>query len=43
MNAVEATPIVNESQSIKDALIEMSAKGLGMTAVLVMTKLRDFY
>jgi len=34
MHAGEATPIVNESQSIKDALIEMSAKGLGMTAIV---------
>lgn len=28
------TPIINESQTIKDALIEMSAKGLGMTAIV---------
>ncbi|MEQ5875718.1 KpsF/GutQ family sugar-phosphate isomerase [Pseudoalteromonas sp. NFXS39] len=34
MHAGDATPIVNETQSIKDALIEMSAKGLGMTAVI---------
>ena len=34
MHAGDATPIVSEIQSIKDALIEMSAKGLGMTAVI---------
>ena len=34
MHSGDATPIVHESQSIKDALIEMSAKGLGMTAVV---------
>jgi arabinose-5-phosphate isomerase len=34
MHAGDATPIVSETQSIKDALIEMSAKGLGMTAVI---------
>ena len=28
------TPIINETQTIKDALIEMSAKGLGMTAII---------
>lgn len=28
------TPIINETQTIKDALIEMSAKGLGMTAIV---------
>ncbi|MCQ8879508.1 KpsF/GutQ family sugar-phosphate isomerase [Pseudoalteromonas shioyasakiensis] len=29
-----ATPIIKDTQCIKDALIEMSAKGLGMTAVV---------
>ncbi|MBH0026696.1 KpsF/GutQ family sugar-phosphate isomerase [Pseudoalteromonas sp. SWN29] len=28
------TPIINVSQTVKDALIEMSAKGLGMTAIV---------
>ena len=34
MHTGSATPIVTESQSVKDALIEMSAKGLGMTAIV---------
>jgi arabinose-5-phosphate isomerase len=34
MHSGERTPIINTSQTIKDALIEMSAKGLGMTAVV---------
>lgn len=34
MHEGDATPIIKETQCIKDALIEMSAKGLGMTAVV---------
>ncbi len=34
MHTGAATPIIIETQSIKDALIEMSAKGLGMTAII---------
>ncbi|WP_404342450.1 KpsF/GutQ family sugar-phosphate isomerase [Pseudoalteromonas mariniglutinosa] len=34
MHSDDATPIIDQTQSIKDALIEMSAKGLGMTAVV---------
>lgn len=34
MHTGEAIPIIHESALISDALIEMSAKGLGMTAVI---------
>ena len=34
MHSGDATPIINDKQCIKDALIEMSAKGLGMTAIV---------
>jgi len=34
MHSGANTPIINISQTIKDALIEMSAKGLGMTAIV---------
>lgn len=34
MHSGERLPIVNESAKIKDALIEMSLKGLGMTAII---------
>jgi arabinose-5-phosphate isomerase len=34
MHSGADTPIINETQTIKDALIEMSAKGLGMTAIV---------
>jgi len=34
MHSGENTPSINISQTIKDALIEMSAKGLGMTAIV---------
>ncbi|MDQ9092730.1 KpsF/GutQ family sugar-phosphate isomerase [Pseudoalteromonas haloplanktis] len=34
MHTGTATPIINDKQCIKDALIEMSAKGLGMTAIV---------
>ncbi|MBQ4856813.1 KpsF/GutQ family sugar-phosphate isomerase [Pseudoalteromonas sp. MMG007] len=34
MHSGTNTPIINISQTIKDALIEMSAKGLGMTAIV---------
>jgi len=34
MHSGADTPIINETQTIKDALIEMSAKGLGMTAII---------
>jgi arabinose-5-phosphate isomerase len=34
MHSGTNTPIISISQSIKDALIEMSAKGLGMTAIV---------
>ena len=34
MHDGDATPIIKDTQRIKDALIEMSAKGLGMTAVV---------
>lgn len=39
MHTNEQVPIVHDSQTIKDALIEMSAKGLGMTAVVNDQKL----
>ncbi len=34
MHSGKNTPIINVTQTIKDALIEMSAKGLGMTAIV---------
>ncbi|KTF14137.1 KpsF/GutQ family sugar-phosphate isomerase [Pseudoalteromonas sp. H105] len=34
MHDGDATPIIRDTQRIKDALIEMSAKGLGMTAIV---------
>ncbi|MBB1295321.1 MULTISPECIES: KpsF/GutQ family sugar-phosphate isomerase [unclassified Pseudoalteromonas] len=34
MHSGPATPMINDKQCIKDALIEMSAKGLGMTAIV---------
>ena len=34
MHSGAATPIINDKQCLKDALIEMSAKGLGMTAIV---------
>ena len=34
MHSGERLPLVNESAKIKDALVEMSLKGLGMTAVI---------
>ena len=34
MHSGVATPIINDKQCLKDALIEMSAKGLGMTAIV---------
>lgn len=34
MHANEQVPIITDKQTIKDALIEMSAKGLGMTAIV---------
>jgi arabinose-5-phosphate isomerase len=34
MHSGANTPIISISQTIKDALIEMSAKGLGMTAIV---------
>ncbi|KPH95179.1 D-arabinose 5-phosphate isomerase [Pseudoalteromonas porphyrae] len=34
MHTGNTTPIIKDTQCIKDALIEMSAKGLGMTAIV---------
>ena len=34
MHSGKNTPIINVTQTIKDALIEMSSKGLGMTAIV---------
>ncbi|NNG44146.1 KpsF/GutQ family sugar-phosphate isomerase [Pseudoalteromonas sp. NEC-BIFX-2020_002] len=34
MHSGNTTPIIKDTQCIKDALIEMSAKGLGMTAIV---------
>jgi len=34
MHSGTNTPIIGVTQTIKDALIEMSAKGLGMTAIV---------
>lgn len=34
MHSGANTPIIDASQTVKDALIEMSAKGLGMTAIV---------
>ena len=34
MHSGKNTPLINVTQTIKDALIEMSAKGLGMTAIV---------
>ena len=34
MHADNQVPVINDNQTIKDALIEMSAKGLGMTAIV---------
>jgi len=34
MHTGNQVPIINDNQTIKDALIEMSAKGLGMTAIV---------